>query len=395
MSGSISVEAVVIGAGYAGAIATNRLLASLTEAERRHLRVRVINPRAEFVERIRLHELAAGSRESVAVPLVDVLHDAAELIVGYGRMIDPDAREVTVATADGEVVLHYDHMIYALGSTAAAPIPGAREYAFLLADLDDAERAAAAISGGDKGQQVVVIGGGLTGVETASEIAERHTAAKVTLVSAGPVLGFMRSAARRSILRTLHRLGVHVEAGVAASAVEGGRIRLADGREVEFDVCVMAASFAVPDLAKVSGLAVDDAGRLRVDECLRALDAPRVVAAGDAMAAPDVVAGHLRMGCASALPLGAHAAGTVLAAMRGQEPTRLSVGYLVQCISLGRRRGYIQVVRADDSPRPLHLGGRLAATVKESICAMVLEAPRKERTKPGSYASPKGPRAAA
>lgn len=60
MSGSSPVEVVVIGAGYAGAIAANRLLASLTEAERRHLRVRVINPRADLVERIRLHQLAAG-----------------------------------------------------------------------------------------------------------------------------------------------------------------------------------------------------------------------------------------------------------------------------------------------------------------------------------------------
>jgi NADH dehydrogenase FAD-containing subunit len=170
---------------------------------------------------------------------------------------------------------------------------------------------------------------------------------------------------------------------------------LVDGREIGFDVCLMAASFAVPDLAKVSGLAVDDAGRLRVDEYLRALDAPRIVAAGDAMTAPETVGKHLRMGCASALPLGAHAAGTVLAAIRGQQPTRVSVGYIVQCISLGRGRGYIQAVRADDSPRPLHLAGRPAAMVKETICAMVLEAPRKERTKPGSYSSPKGPRIAA
>ena len=394
MTGSSPVEVVVIGAGYAGAIATNRLLASLTEAERRHVRVRVINPRADFVERIRLHQLAAGSRESVTVPLADVLHEAAELIVGSGKMINPDDRQVAVATADGEMLLHYDHMIYALGSVAAAPVPGARENAFLLANLDDAKRAATAINGG-RGQRVVVVGGGLTGVEAVSEIAERHPNAKVTLVSAGPVLGFMRPAARRSILRSLDRLGVYVEAGVAARAIEEGQIELVDGREIDFDVCLMAASFAVPDLAKVSGLAVDDAGRLRVDEYLRALDAPRIVAAGDAMRAPEAVGKHLRMGCASALPLGAHAAGTVLAAIRGQQPTRVSVGYIVQCISLGRGRGYIQAVRADDSPRPLHLAGRPAAMVKETICAMVLEAPRKERTKPGSYSSPKGPRIAA
>jgi hypothetical protein len=95
------------------------------------------------------------------------------------------------------------------------------------------------------------------------------------------------------------------------------------------------------------------------------------------------------------LPLGGHAAGTVLAALRGEQPSRLSIGFAVQCISLGRRAGYVQPVRRDDSPRAWHLGGRLGAVVKESVCSMVLEAPRKERTRPGSYRAPHGPEVAA
>jgi NADH dehydrogenase FAD-containing subunit len=394
MNSSSPVDVVVIGAGYAGAVATNRLLASLDGAERGRVRVTVVNPRAEFVERIRLHELAAGSRASVTVPLADTLHEAAAVLVGTARMIDPDAHVVIVETARGELGLPYDHLLFAPGSIAAARVAGAREHAFLLADLDGAQRAAAAIGSGSR-QRVLVVGGGLTGVEVASEIAERHPDAVVTLVSAGPVLPAMRVAARRSVHRTLHRLGVRVETGVAVCAIEADRVRLADGREIAFDTCVLAASFAVPDLARVSGLAIDEAGRLRVDECLRALDAPDIVGAGDAVRAPDSVAGHLRMSCAAALPLGGHAAGTVLAALRGEQPSRLSIGFAVQCISLGRRAGYVQPVRHDDSPRAWHLGGRLGAVVKESVCSMVLEAPRKERTRPGSYRAPHGPEVAA
>jgi NADH dehydrogenase FAD-containing subunit len=57
-----SNEIVVLGAGYAGLIATNRFLGSLTDQERATVRLTVVNPRDDFVERIRLHELAAGSR---------------------------------------------------------------------------------------------------------------------------------------------------------------------------------------------------------------------------------------------------------------------------------------------------------------------------------------------
>jgi NADH:ubiquinone reductase (H+-translocating) len=73
MSNCSRFDVVVIGAGHAGVIATIRLLGSFTEAERRRVRVTVVNPRPEFVERIGLHELAAGAREGVMVPLTDVL----------------------------------------------------------------------------------------------------------------------------------------------------------------------------------------------------------------------------------------------------------------------------------------------------------------------------------
>jgi hypothetical protein len=61
-------------------------------------------------------------------------------------------------------------------------------------------------------------------------------------------------------------------------------------------------------------------------------------------------------------------------------------------VSLGRESGYIQLVRADDTPRPIHLSGRTAAKVKEMICTMVVKSPMKERQKPGVYSWPSGPK---
>ncbi len=100
------------------------------------------------------------------------------------------------------------------------------------------------------------------------------------------------------------------------------------------------------------------------------------------------------MGCAVALPLGGQAAETLLAAIRGSTLPVLSVGFLLQCISLGRKKGYIQVVRSDDTPRALHVGGRAGAMIKERICEMVVDSPMKESTKPGAYSWPKGPKRA-
>ncbi|MGD9530340.1 NAD(P)/FAD-dependent oxidoreductase [Pseudonocardia sp.] len=386
---------VVIGAGYAGTIATNRFLGSLSAAERRRVALTVVNPRTDFVERIRLHELAAGTRPAVGHPLSGILHPDAQLLEGTATRIDAAARTVTVATADGTVTLPFDRLLYAAGSVAAAPVPGAREHAFLLGDLDGAQRAAAAVRAAGPGTRVLVVGGGPTGVEAAAELAERHPEHAVTLVSATPVLSFMRPAARRSILRTLRRLGVTVEEDSTVAAVEDGRVRLGDGRLLGFDVCVLAASFVAPGLAADSGLTVDALRRLRVDEFLQAQDAPAIVGAGDAVVLPARVGGHLRMACATALPLGVHAASVLLAGLRGAPPAPASVGFVAQCLSLGRRSGYFQLVRRDDSPRPFHVGGRIAAWVKELICRSTVTMPRRVGAHPGSFPVPAGPRVAA
>jgi NADH dehydrogenase FAD-containing subunit len=385
---------LVIGAGYAGVMATNRLLGSLSGPEANRVRVTVVNPRPEFVERIRLHELAAGSRASVLIPLAEILHRDARLLVGTARHIDADARTVTVATAAGEVIERYDHLIYAPGSTAAAPVPGAREHAHLLANLDGAQAAARQLADSAAGSTVVVVGGGFTGVEAAAEIADRRPDLGVTLLSSGPVAAQMPPAARASIRRSLTRLGVHLSEDATADRITDRAVNLSDGRTVDFDSCVVALSFTAPDLARASGLSVDRVGRLRLDETLRCVDAPSIIGAGDAVVTPGGVGAHLRMSCAAALPLGGHAAETVLRLIRGQEPARISIGFVLQCLSLGRKDGYIQLVRPDDSARAGRLTGRGAAWVKERICRLVVDGPTKERRRPGAYRTAKGPRRA-
>ena len=386
-----AIRVVVIGAGYAGMIATNRFLGSLTKDEKQRTTLTVVNPRSVFVERIRLHELAARSRDTVTTPLSCLLHPDAVTITGRVRLVRSGARTVRITTATDEFDLPYDYLIYAVGSVAAASIPGAVQHGFLLGDFEGAGAAADAIEVAGPNPRIAVVGGGFTAVETASELAAQHADAQVTLYSAGQLVADMRPAARGSLSKTLHRLGVHIAEDSAVSQIEAGKLHLATGQVHAFDVCILAASFDVPDLAAISGLPVDPSGRMKVDEHLRCLGEPSVIGAGDAIVAPAAVAAHLRMGCAAAVPLGAQAADTLLATIRGTALPVLSVGFVIQCISLGRKSGYIQVVRADDTPRALHVGGRAGAAIKERICRMVADAPKKERTSPGKYSWPKGP----
>ncbi|MBV8787224.1 MAG: FAD-dependent oxidoreductase [Mycobacterium sp.] len=363
---------VVVGGGYAGTLAANRL------RQRRDVNVTLVNPRPVFVERIRLHQLVADTA-TATVDYATLLGDEVRLVVDTVAHIETDRRRVRLSSG---TELGYDYLIYAVGSTNATPagVPGAAEFAFSVADLESAQRLRYALADLPLGAPITVVGAGLTGIETASELAELGR--PVTLVCGGTLGASLSNRGRRSVARQLRQLDVDVLEFATASEVRAESVVLSDGAVLPSAATVWTAGFAVPDLAARSGLPTDALGRLLTDETLTSVDDDRVVATGDA-AAPS---GHpLRMSCQAAQPLGAQAAETVLSRIAGQPPAALSQAFVGQCISLGRDHGTLQFARTDDTPVDVALGGRTVASIKEAICKGTLWGIRREAKKPGSY----------
>ncbi|MBB5955491.1 NADH dehydrogenase FAD-containing subunit [Saccharothrix tamanrassetensis] len=346
---------VVIGAGYAG-LAAAKLAAKWTDAE-----VTLVNARDRFVERVRLHQLAAGQvlRD---LPLADLLRGTGvDLVVDRVTAIDPQTRKITLT--DG--TLGYDRLVYAVGSHADLDsVPGVREHAHTVATREDAERLRTDLA---QARTVAVVGGGLTGVEAAAELAESHPELTVVLVTGGVPGAALSEKARRYLHRTFARLGVEVRENAHVTSVDAEGLRLADGGRVPADTVVWTAGFRVPELAREAGFAVDHNGRVVVDQTLTSVSHPEVLAIGDAAAIrrPDGL--ELRMACATGLPTAQRAVRALADRMRGLEPKPFRFSYINQCISLGRRHGLIQFVRGDDSPREAVLTGRLAARYKEAV----------------------------
>ncbi|MCW2133093.1 NAD(P)/FAD-dependent oxidoreductase [Arthrobacter sp. VKM Ac-2550] len=379
---------VIIGAGYAGVMAANRLAGSKSLAGQ--VQVTVVNPHAEFIERIRLHEVAAGSRESAAVPMASLLNPAAAVVVGTAARIDPHAR--LVQFADGRDPLAYDLLVYAVGSASATAGAGSEGYG--VQSAQEAARLRIRLEQLNAGAVVTVVGGGLTGIETASEIAERHPRLRVRLVSKGGIGADLSTTGRRELQRTLRALGVELVENTEVENSGEGQLTTSSGARLESDCTVWTAGFSTPDLARASGLPIDPDGRLLVDETLSVPEFPEIFGAGDAVRPPDSVAAHLRMSCAAAMPMGAHAADNIIARLERRAPQVFSNGFLARCISLGRTAGLIQFVHADDRPRPLAIGRQPGAFLKEQVCRLALRWMRNELRRSGSYSWPKGPRAA-
>ncbi|WP_194816517.1 NAD(P)/FAD-dependent oxidoreductase [Nocardia sp. XZ_19_385] len=370
MSGKIDV--VVIGGGYAGVMAANRL------TQRDDVTVTLINPRATFVERIRLHQLVSGTHSAVA-EYSKVLNERVRLVVDTVTRIDAAGRSVTLQ--DGGT-LGYDYLVYAVGSGTADPgVPGAAEFAYPLGSFEQAERLRTALDAAPAQAAVTVVGAGPSGIETAAELAEQGRT--VTLVCGGVLGPYLHPRGRRTIAKRMAKLGVTVLEGGGAkvTGVTRAAVRLADGRELPSAVTIWTAGFGVPDLAQRSGLSTDAAGRLRTDETLTSIDDERIIAAGDSAAPSDL---PFRMGCQSAVQTGPQAAETVLSRIAGDEPSTIDVGFAGQCISLGRRAGIFQFSSKDDQANKHYLGGRPGALLKETVCWSTVWQLSYEARKPGA-----------
>jgi NADH dehydrogenase len=350
---------VVLGAGYSGVVAAV-VLAARTK-RRADVRITVVNATERFTERLRLHQTATGQATAdLRVP--DLLAGTGvEFVRGWVTGIDAEARTVRV---DDERVLEYDQLVYALGSVAdTAAVPGVEDHAHTLDSAHDAELLAGRLTG-----TVAVCGSGLTGVEAAAEIAERHPDVDVVLLGRQEPGAALGRKAKAHLDAALERLGVRVRCGVEVVKVLPGSVELADGDSVAADVVLWTSGVRVAPLAAAAGLEVDDRGRVVTDATLRSVSHPSVYAVGDAAAVRQAF-GVLHGTCQSGMPTGVHAAESIGRELDGERPKPFRFGYYHSPVSLGRHDAVVQFTKPDGTPRRFSLTGRPAAWYKETVSA--------------------------
>ncbi|NJP69472.1 FAD-dependent oxidoreductase [Streptomyces sp. C1-2] len=373
---------VVLGAGYSGAIAAGRLARRL---RREDVSLTLVNAEPDFVERVRLHQLATG-QELEPRPLAEMFAGTG-VTVRLGRVtaVDVDRRTVTVTTAgtggaegtEGASTteeLPYDSLVHALGSGwTDHGVPGAAAHAEELASRAGALRLRDRLAALESGRPVLVVGGGLTGVEAATEIAEARPDLDVALVARGGLGDWLSPKGVRHLRKVFGRLGITVHehttvTEVAAEHVTVGTDGAAGSTRIPAAVTVWTTGFAAHPLARATTLEVTEEGRILVDGTMRSVSHPDVYAVGDAALALGAGDKPLRMSCASGVPMAWQAADALAARLTGGKIPRASLRYFNQCVSLGRRDGLIQFVTADDRAVGAALTGRSAARYKELVC---------------------------
>ena len=312
---------VIVGGGAGGLELASKLGRRLGPSK-----VTLVDSRLSHIWKPSLHEVAAGTldlhQEGLSYQML--AHDNGFRFV-YGALaaLDAHAHSLTVGVVRGddgdellpERTLAYTSLVIAVGSTSNYfGVPGAKEHTISLNAAEDAEcfrlrllkqlaQADLRKARGEEGQvDVVIIGGGATGVELAAELREASGVyaaygfghlqpqrdVRITLLEGAPrILAPLTEQVATVAHKLLEERGIRVVTGCKVTAIEAGKVSDAEGNVYPASLCVWAAGIRAPEFLAQLGLATNKGGQLEVDGQLRVKGASDIFALGDCAACLD------------------------------------------------------------------------------------------------------------
>jgi NADH:quinone reductase (non-electrogenic) len=366
VSGSEKPRVLILGGGFAGVGAAQKLRNAGAE-------VVLVDRHDYHTFQPLLYQLATGLLETTAVghSLRDLLsrHDNTTIHQAQVTGIDLEQRRVEF---DEIEPISYDYLVLGLGAevnyfgTAGAPdhafpmytLPhAARLKDHLLERWEAADRDASLIEDGVL--NVVVVGGGPTGVETAGAMAELYRGdfakdypgvepddAKVTLVEAGPELFAMfKPKLREYAKKALTDRDVEVKTGEAVAAVTPTRVKLKSGEELKAHTLVWGAGLQGNPLVQSLGIELQRGNRIAVGPDLTLPDRTEVYVVGDVAAITDEKTGQLLPQLGSvALQSGEHAGEEIAARLEGKQPKAFEYKDKGTMATIGRGAAVVQML---------------------------------------------------
>jgi NADH dehydrogenase len=359
---------VVLGGGFGG-VATARHLERVLR-RRTDIEITLVSRDNFFVLTPLLFEACSGRLElrHCAQPIRAALR-RARFIESTVESVDVERQLVRAVGPEREVYdLPYDHLVVALGaSTNERLIPGSPN-ALTFKTMADAlvlrnqliemfERADAA-AGAPKRRTcltVVVIGGGLVGVELVGELTAfadevlrfypriRRNEVRFVLFETGPrILPEIDPALASTAARVLQSRGADIRVSTPVRSIEAGRVRL-DNETIDAATIVLAAGIVPSDVARAIPVAHNERGRILVHATLRSHSHPQVWALGDCASIPAPDGRPYPALAQHAIREARQVARNIAAVIDGRSPEPFIFGSLGTMASLGHTRAVARV----------------------------------------------------
>jgi NADH dehydrogenase len=279
---------MILGGGFAG-VACARGLSS------RRFDVTLVDRGDSFEFLPNIHELLSGVKtpDSLRLPLADLMRATGHRFHrGEVGAIDTSARQLVMKKG---APLAYDWLVLATGGIDATfGVAGVTEHGYSFKSVNQCARIGkrlAELAGRGTPAKVVVVGGGLEGVEALGEILRKYrtTDLHATLVEAQPRLLPEAPASLDAHLRELCAdLAVSFRCGTPVQRLTAKTVKLADGASLRSDLTIWTGGPSPSPLLRESGLAPGK-GWAPVDQTLRSTQAEQVFIVGDAAQLPSAL----------------------------------------------------------------------------------------------------------
>jgi NADH dehydrogenase len=246
---------VILGGGFAG-------LAAALELPDDRYRVTLVDRSRWFEFLPNIHELLSGVKTPalLRLPLDRNVRRAGHRFVRDTVVrIDPERR--TVSTERRRTPIRYDALITALGGVdATRGVAGVERHALPFKSVEQCDligKRLARLAARQKTGRVVIVGGGLEGVEALGEILRRYRDRRlqVTVVDAGERLLAEAPASLDAHVRQLcEGSGVSVRMNTRVQRIDRAAVVLESGRPFPSDLTIWTGGPGPPALLAASGL---------------------------------------------------------------------------------------------------------------------------------------------
>jgi len=348
-------HAVVIGAGFGGLACAKKLRKSDSYS------VTLIDRNPYQLFSPLLYQVATASlpEDDIAFPVRTAYKDV-QFVRAEVTNVDATKKELTLSNGK---TISYDDLILAVGSEGTTfGIPGVAENAFQMKSVGDAREIRHSLLSAYESVEdglspleslnVVIVGGGPTGVELAGAVKElqreinrefEHIAPKatVTLLEAGPrLLPTFHPQSSKYTLKTLTKMGVHVQVDAAVIEATPQSLRLKDGSEIFAGTRIWAAGVVAPPHWKFLG-ETDRGNRIKVNSHLQISDTIWIV--GDVASFPDSDGRPLPMVAPVAIQQGKHVARQIQRREASKPLEVFKYRDKGQMATIGRRKAVVEM----------------------------------------------------
>jgi NADH:ubiquinone reductase (H+-translocating) len=397
----VAKKILILGAGFAGlwsALGAARLLDKAGQADG-SIEIELIAPEPFLQLRPRFHEAAPSSMNTPLLPLLEAV--GVRYIQGWVDRIRTKEKNVDAIGADGnQFTLPYDKLVLATGSKLYRPdLPGLHQYAHSIDQLTEAcaldghIASLAALPDSSARSTVIIVGGGFTGIEIATELPARLHAAwgkntdiEIIIIeqaeNIGPELG---PGPRPVIEQALRELGITWRVNTAVTAIDAGGLMTSAGEHIDARTVIWTAGMRASSLTEQIEAPRDRLGRLHVTADLRVSGVDDVFATGDvALALTDDSGHYALMSCQHALMMGRFAGHNVAAALIGLPAMPYRQPQYRTCLDLG---GW-GAVYTEGWTRDVKLTGAAAKALKQMINTKLIYPPLPDRAAALAAADP-------